>query len=1377
MGLISNRKDYNVAVGVKLDQESFQKLEKNFEKVRTIEVAVKPNDANSKSTFKTITQYKSKIGDVAIEVEHLNKVTDEYNVKTRKEFNTTTTTLKTGVEQLRYSWNRFLTNFVSMKPIMALDNLVRSLFTPVQQIVEEYDNAMTEMKKVTQLAGDEINGYVKQLTQAGEMVSRTTTQMVSASTEFQKSGYSAQDSAELAKISSLFQNISDEEISASESAGVLISQMKAFNIEAEDAQKIVDVFNEVANNRAVSTGDLAQGMQQAGASLSSFNNTLEESVSLLTAGAEIFHGKSQQVARALNTIASRIVKNEDALKEYGIAIYDAEGNLRSTYQILAELSEKWDTLTDAQRISLGQTLAGTNQYKVFTAIMSNFDSAIESMNLALNSNGSAWQENETYMESYEAKVNTLKTNWEKFILSLQATNALKGIVDLIGTFIGYAGEMMPLVLMWTAKLAVSLALNSKHIQTLIAGFKTLWATVKAGNIAEVLAGNWITIALVGITAIAGVIKAINDRQDKLVESTEKYNARVSDIADNYKKLNNIQAEINALEEKKNALIGEGRFDEADDVQKTIDKLKEETAEIEKQNGELASRKNVDVAQASASGLSAYNSKKIQHFRWGEGGHNHKFANDTATNLLKYSLEGYKEYSSKLLTAQQEFNDAVLNNESKASIKQKQEIVERYQALADEYEKHIQDYVAKNEVLLDALSLSADTETQYADVLTTLGSAYEALGIETETIATADAEAEAQLEGFNEELETSSATLETYNEQLEQAFNDLNNCMSAYDTLTGVIDEYNQYGQVSVENLQKLLELDPEYLNCLVQEGDQLYLNTEALQAITEREVEHAKAIVYATAEEKLNNLAKADSIDAMQQEEAELAVSKGYWDEETQSINQNSEALVRNAYNRATAQNKASKGEADKIIRDMNNQLALLDKIGTTYSDVYTGVAPRSLDRTTSATNKTTDATKKLADAVKASYNAQIDGLNAQKKALQKQKEALQKQKEQAIKAIEAQIKAVQKQQKAEEKAIKKQISDLKEKREAEEKYWNEKINAFKEENAQLEIQIQREQLLQALQVAKSSQVKIFKDGRFQYGENEEAVSEAQQSLVEFERKQEYERQLKELEDARDKALEIYDQEIEDLEDYLERRQEYYEALLEQLEDYKERTEEYYDQLIEQVEEQIQAIEDAIEDLKAQMEAELQAIEATESAHAEAMSNIYRAEEADLRAHIDAMKAMYAELGGIGAVGASVGAVLSGINIATAKASGAIGGAKPVMQRYATGVSEVPSDQFAMVGDAPNKELVIGNKVNGKFSYLKKGDGVVNSKSTNTLAGMLNKLGEMGSSQIPNLLNNSGGTVNNYYDKLILPNVTDANSFVETMANYKRYAIQTAFSS
>ena len=153
--------------------------------------------------------------------------------------------------------------------------------------VFELDEAVTEFKKVSDLSGDALDDYTEKLGKMGQEVARTRAEMVDAATTFRKSGYSDEESATLARVATMYQNVADEAISAGESADFIISQMKAFNIEAEDAEHIIDAINEVSNNFAVSSTDLATNIGKASAALAVGDNTMEESLGLMTAIIEI----------------------------------------------------------------------------------------------------------------------------------------------------------------------------------------------------------------------------------------------------------------------------------------------------------------------------------------------------------------------------------------------------------------------------------------------------------------------------------------------------------------------------------------------------------------------------------------------------------------------------------------------------------------------------------------------------------------------------------------------------------------------------------------------------------------------------------------------------------------------------------------------------------------------------------------------------------------------------------------------------------------------------------------------------------------------------------------------------------------------------------
>ena len=233
--------------------------------------------------------------------------------------------------------------------------------------------------------------------------------MVEAATEFKKSGYSEADSAQLAKVASLYQNIADEQISAGEASNFIISQMKAFNLTADDSEHIIDAVNNVSNNMAVSSADLATNIGTASAALATGNNTYEESLALMTGIVEITRSGTK-AARGLVSIQSRLnqIVDENSstgkaltawYEEHNIAIYDQAGQLRKLYDILHDVAEIWPELTTNEKDYYLNQQAGANQSVNLAAALTNFEGVEKALTLALDANGSAIQENAAYMES------------------------------------------------------------------------------------------------------------------------------------------------------------------------------------------------------------------------------------------------------------------------------------------------------------------------------------------------------------------------------------------------------------------------------------------------------------------------------------------------------------------------------------------------------------------------------------------------------------------------------------------------------------------------------------------------------------------------------------------------------------------------------------------------------------------------------------------------------------------------------------------------------------------------------------------------------------------------------------------------------------------
>ena len=382
--------------------------------------------------------------------------------------------------------------------------------------------------------------------------------MVSAASMFRKSGFNDSDAAMLAKVAASYQNVADTAVSAEDAAASIVSQIRAFGKDANFATHVIDAYNEVANNFSVGTNDLSQAMEIAASGMATYGNSFEQVIGLVTSGTEIMQGRSSQVARGLSTIAARIVKNQDALAEYGITVENVDGSLKSTFDVLSELKPKWDSMTDAQRTALGDTIAGQNQYKVLASVMQNFGHAADATKAALESAGSAAQENSKYMESLEAKQQALKAEFEDFANRVLSKDLVSGFINAGTAMLNFANNDVGAAVTRIGVLSTGvtglvgivgqtvgkMAEVGLQLKNLGVGGDSFLGMLASGKIALIVGG---TVA--AITALVEVIKSVNqavenNKFENLVASMDDANQELENAKTGYEETKKKLDELN-----------------------------------------------------------------------------------------------------------------------------------------------------------------------------------------------------------------------------------------------------------------------------------------------------------------------------------------------------------------------------------------------------------------------------------------------------------------------------------------------------------------------------------------------------------------------------------------------------------------------------------------------------------------------------------------------------------------------------------------------------------------------------------------------------------------------------------------------------------------
>lgn len=462
--------DPNNAEDVKRLSTAIEELETDFSKLKDNASSFKdPISAQQLAT--NIEKAKQKVAeygetysaiksrpDLVKELNELQKRAEDLSTKTDlKKFNADFEQFNTKVKQaglhtkslgdrLKDAFKNFASFFSASRVIYE----VISKLGEMVQNVKNLDAAMVNLRKVTDETDASYDRFLIRATAKAKEFGTTVVDLVDATTNFSRLGFSLSEAEELGQLATIYANVGDLN-SIDDATNSMISTMKGFGIEAENASAILDKFNEVGNNFAISSGDIGEALQRSASSMAAANNTIDETIALITAANTVVQDATS-VGTAFKTISMRIrgattemeqagldmegmaSSTAELRKEImalsGVDIMIDDNTFKSTYQIIEELAAKWGELTDIQQASITELIAGKRQGNIISAVMENFDIAQDALNSSLESAGSAMQEYNTYLEGIEAKTNQFKATFEALSLTVVNSDFVKGIIDL-----------------------------------------------------------------------------------------------------------------------------------------------------------------------------------------------------------------------------------------------------------------------------------------------------------------------------------------------------------------------------------------------------------------------------------------------------------------------------------------------------------------------------------------------------------------------------------------------------------------------------------------------------------------------------------------------------------------------------------------------------------------------------------------------------------------------------------------------------------------------------------------------------------------------------------------------------------------------------------
>ena len=397
------------------------------------------------------------------------------------------------------------------------------------------DKAITKVTKVVPDSQAAVNKWKKNIYRDAAEVGKTAPEFASAVEQWATAGYNLKQSNRLAKTSVMGSFVG--EVPVNDMVRYMAVPLKAFQKEGLKSVDIVNAMNQVSNKHAIEMEDLGQAYQKASSTMGATGTTFAQMTGIITAAQEGTRAGGEQIGTAFKTISANLAQvgsgitkqaqNKNKFFEgLGVQLKDSKGHLKSTYQIMDQLSKKWKTMSKEDKNTASLYAAGKNHANIFSATMDNWDTAKVAAREAqrqkgLGTRGSAYQEFNKQKQSVQFQLAQLQDVWTSFLNNIMGGR--EGISQILQMVNGVA----------TAAQKIS---SNKGLSQMIR-----WGAITAGLVLARKAVSQLTASLANIGREGTGIEGLKSKFSSIKEPINEVKLAVDELKASLKGLDKVNS--------------------------------------------------------------------------------------------------------------------------------------------------------------------------------------------------------------------------------------------------------------------------------------------------------------------------------------------------------------------------------------------------------------------------------------------------------------------------------------------------------------------------------------------------------------------------------------------------------------------------------------------------------------------------------------------------------------------------------------------------------------------------------------------------------------------------------------------------------------------
>ncbi|BDG61930.1 phage tail tape measure protein [Caldinitratiruptor microaerophilus] len=299
------------------------------------------------------------------------------------------------------------------------------------------------------------------------------------------------------------------EIENAEAAEIVANALNAFRLSGDRATQVADLLANAANAASGEIIDMAYGLRQSAAVAHMAGQSIEDTVTALSLmanagiqGADAGTSLKQMFLSLVNPTK----KAAELMKEYGIRVVDARGQLKPLPALIEEFWTKLGQLPPAQRNAALATIFGSDAIRAANIVLMAGQKEWENMRAAVTRAGGAQEVAASKMQGFKGAMEAFKSTLETLGITLgerllpPLTELLKRVTEAVDRF-GQLPAPIQNVALVAAGLAAALGPALVVLGTLVGAVGNLLTT------GPMLAASFGTVGAAALPVL-GVLAAI-----------------------------------------------------------------------------------------------------------------------------------------------------------------------------------------------------------------------------------------------------------------------------------------------------------------------------------------------------------------------------------------------------------------------------------------------------------------------------------------------------------------------------------------------------------------------------------------------------------------------------------------------------------------------------------------------------------------------------------------------------------------------------------------------------------------------------------------------------------------------------------------------------